>query len=102
MRSPECIELAGQETLIGTNLLFACKQMPAFALAAEVCEDLWAPVPPSCAHALAGATVVANLSASDETVGKSAYRRALVCGQSARLLCAYLYADAAMGKAPPI
>lgn len=54
MREPECIELAGQETLIGTNLLFACKQMPAFVLAAEVCEDLWAPVPPSCAHALAG------------------------------------------------
>ena len=98
MREPECIELAGQETLIGTNLLFACKQMPAFVLAAEVCEDLWAPVPPSCAHALAGATVVANLSASDETVGKSAYRRALVCGQSARLLCAYLYADAGHGE----
>ena len=98
MRAPECITLAGQETLIGTNLLFACKQMPAFVLAAEVCEDLWAPVPPSCAHALAGATVVANLSASDETVGKSAYRRELVCGQSARLLCAYLYADAGHGE----
>ena len=92
MAEPECIELAGQETLIGTNLLFACKQMPAFVLAAEVCEDLWAPIPPSCAHALAGATVVANLSASDETVGKAAYRRDLVCGQSARLLCTYLYA----------
>ena len=98
IREPECIELAGQETLIGTNLLFACKQMPAFVLAAEVCEDLWAPVPPSCAHALAGATVVANLSASDETVGKAAYRRELVCGQSARLLCAYLYADAGHGE----
>ena len=57
MREPECIELAGQETLIGTNLLFACKQLPAFVLAAEVCEDLWSPIPPSCAHALAGATV---------------------------------------------
>ena len=98
MREPECTELAGQETLIGTNLLFACKQMPAFVLAAEVCEDLWAPVPPSCAHALAGSTVVANLSASDETVGKAAYRRELVCGQSARLLCAYLYADAGHGE----
>ena len=54
MREPECIELAGQETLIGTNLLFACKQLPAFVLAAEVCEDLWSPIPPSCAHALAG------------------------------------------------
>ena len=49
MREPECIELAGQETLIGTNLLFACKQLPAFVLAAEVCEDLWSPIPPSCA-----------------------------------------------------
>ena len=98
MRSPECITLAGQETLIGTNLLFACRQMPAFVLAAEVCEDLWAPIPPSCAHALAGATVVANLSASDETVGKASYRRELVCGQSARLLCAYLYADAGHGE----
>ena len=67
-------------------------------LAAEVCEDLWSPIPPSCAHALAGATVVANLSASDETVGKAAYRRELVCGQSARLLCAYLYADAGHGE----
>ena len=98
MREPECIELAGQETLIGTNLLFACKQLPAFVLAAEVCEDLWSPIPPSCAHALAGATVVANLSASDETVDKAAYRRELVCGQSARLLCAYLYADAGHGE----
>ena len=98
MHEPECITLAGQETLLGTNLLFACKQLPAFVLAAEVCEDLWAPIPPSCAHALAGATVVANLSASDETVGKAAYRRELVCGQSARLLCAYLYADAGHGE----
>ena len=98
MHEPECITLAGQETLLGTNLLFACKQLPAFVLAAEVCEDLWAPIPPSCAHALAGATVVANLSASDETVGKAGYRRELVRGQSARLLCAYLYADAGHGE----
>ena len=79
MREPECIELAGQETLIGTNLLFACKQLPAFVLAAEVCEDLWSPIPPSCAHALAGATVVANLSASDETVVHWSAGRAHVC-----------------------
>lgn len=92
------IELAGQQTLFGTNLLFACREMPAFVLGVEVCEDLWAPVPPSCRHALAGATVIANLSASDETVGKAAYRRELVCGQSARLLCAYLYADAGHGE----
>lgn len=94
----ECIEYAGQETLIGTRLLFACKQIPSFVLGVEICEDLWAPVPPSCAHALAGATVIANLSASDETIGKAAYRQELVAGQSARLLCAYLYADAGHGE----
>ena len=98
METPEPITLARQETCIGTRLLFACRQMPAFVLGVEVCEDLWAPVPPSCAHALAGATVIANLSASDETIGKAAYRRELVCGQSARLLCGYLYADAGHGE----
>ena len=72
--------------------------MQAFTLAVEICEDLWAPLPPSTAHALAGATVIANLSASDETVGKAEYRRALVSQQSARLLCAYLYADAGHGE----
>lgn len=92
------MELAGQQTLFGTNLLFACRQMPEFVLGVEVCEDLWAPIPPSCTHALAGATVIANLSASDETVGKASYRRDLVCGQSARLLCGYLYADAGHGE----
>ena len=92
------MELAGQQTLFGTNLLFACRQMPEFVLGVEICEDLWAPIPPSCTHALAGATVIANLSASDETVGKASYRRDLVCGQSARLLCGYLYADAGHGE----
>ena len=91
-------ELAGQKTLFGTRLLFSCRQMPSFVLGVEICEDLWAPIPPSCGHALAGATVIANLSASDETVGKASYRRDLVCGQSARLLCGYLYADAGHGE----
>ena len=97
-RAARTVVLAGQEVPFGTNLLFACRQMPDFVLGVEVCEDLWAPVPPSCRHALAGATVIANLSASDETVGKAAYRRDLVCGQSARLLCGYLYADAGHGE----
>ena len=97
-RTARTIVLAGQEVPFGTDLLFACRQMPDFVLGVEVCEDLWAPVPPSCRHALAGATVIANLSASDETVGKAAYRRDLVCGQSARLLCSYLYADAGHGE----
>ena len=92
------LTFAGQKTLFGTKLLFRCETMQAFTLAVEICEDLWAPLPPSTAHALAGATVVANLSASDETVGKAEYRRALVSQQSARLLCAYLYADAGHGE----
>ena len=92
------LSFAGQDTLFGTKILFRCEQMPEFTLAAEVCEDLWAPLPPSTAHALAGATVIANLSASDETVGKAEYRRALTSQQSARLLCAYLYADAGHGE----
>ena len=79
-RRPVPVTLAGQTALLGTDQLFACAQMPEFVLGVEICEDLWAPVPPSCAHALAGATVVANLSASDETVGKAEYRRALVAG----------------------
>ena len=92
------ISFAGQKTLFGTKLLFRCETMQAFTLAVEICEDLWAPLPPSTAHALASATVIANLSASDETVGKAEYRRALVSQQSARLLCAYLYADAGHGE----
>ena len=97
-RAARTVCLAGQEVPFGTDLLFTCRQMPDFVLGIEVCEDLWAPVPPSCRHALAGATVIANLSASDETVGKAAYRQELVCGQSARLLCGYLYADAGHGE----
>ena len=72
--------------------------MPSLVLGVEICEDLWAPLPPSTGHALAGATLIANLSASDETVGKAEYRRALVSQQSARLLCGYLYADAGWGE----
>lgn len=92
------LHFAGQEVPFGTQLLFRCAEMPEFCLAAEVCEDLWAPLPPSTHHALAGATVIANLSASDETIGKADYRRALVGQQSARLLCTYLYADAGHGE----
>ena len=92
------VHFAGQHVPFGTSLLFCCREMPSFVLGVEVCEDLWAAVPPSCRHTLAGATVIANLSASDETIGKAAYRRDLVCGQSARLLCGYLYADAGHGE----
>ena len=72
--------------------------MPELRVAAEICEDLWTPQPPSIAHALAGANVIVNLSASDETTGKDRYRTALVAGQSARLLCGYVYASAGDGE----
>jgi NAD+ synthase (glutamine-hydrolysing) len=72
--------------------------MPELVVAAEVCEDLWAPNPPSISHALAGATVIVNLSASNAIVGKAAYRRALVAGQSARLVCGYVYTSAGWGE----
>ena len=88
----------GQQVPFGTSLLFRCRQMPSFVLGVELCEDLWSALPPSTFHALAGATVIANLSASDETVGKAEYRRALVANQSARLLCGYLYASAGHGE----
>ncbi len=81
-----------------TEILFRCRELPSFTIAAEICEDVWAAEPPSIGHALAGATVIANLSASDETTGKDVYRRELVNGQSARLLCAYIYADAGDGE----
>ena len=92
------VQVLGHTVPFGTRLLFSCRQMKEFVLGVEICEDLWAPVPPSCSHALAGATVICNLSASDETVGKAEYRQNLVTGQSARLLCAYLYADAGHGE----
>lgn len=82
----------------GTNLLFQCENLPAFVLGVEVCEDVWVPIPPSSHHALAGATVIANVSASDEITGKDSYRRQLIKGQSGRLVCAYLYADAGEGE----
>ncbi len=82
----------------GTHLLFSCRQVPHFILGIEICEDLWVPEAPSVGLCAAGATVIANLSASDETIGKRAYRRSLVTGQSARLVCGYIYADAGEGE----
>ena len=83
---------------IGARQLFQCSNLPEFVLGVEICEDLWVPLPPSTHLATAGATIIANLSASDETIGKAEYRRSLVAGQSARQLCTYLYADAARGE----
>jgi NAD+ synthase (glutamine-hydrolysing) len=92
------ISFAGQEVPFGTRLLFSCREMPELKIAAEICEDLWVSVPPSCMHTAAGATVIVNQSASDELVGKPAYRRELVAMHSARTLSAYLFADAGEGE----
>lgn len=88
----------GREVPFGTNLLFCCTTMPDLVVAAELCEDLWVPNPPSISHALAGASILCNLSASDEMVGKRTYRESLVSGQSARLIACYIYATAGEGE----
>ncbi len=82
----------------GAKVLFEASNLPGFVLGIDICEDLWMPVPPSCYHVMASATVIANLSASDETTGKDIYRRELVRNQSARLVCGYIYADAGEGE----
>ena len=89
---------SGHNIPFGTNLLFCAENFTQFILGIDICEDLWMPIPPSCHHALAGATVIANLSASDEVTGKDIYRRELVCSQSARLVSGYIYADAGEGE----
>ena len=91
---PRVLSLLGQEVPFGSDLIFCCNQLPAFRLGVEICEDLWVPQPRSSTLALAGATVIANPSASNETIGKAEYRRQLVLSQSARLVSGYVYADA--------
>ena len=86
------------EVPFGTNQLFACDTIPELVVGVEICEDLWVPMPPSNAHAVAGATLICNLSASPALAGKSAYRRQLVAQQSARLICGYVYASAGEGE----
>lgn len=94
----EQITVVGEEVPFGTKLLFQCKEYPLFSLAVEICEDLWVPIPPSSRHALAGAMIIANPSASDETTGKDMYRKDLVKNQSARLVSGYIYASAGAGE----
>lgn len=88
----------GEEIPFGPCQLYQCPQMENLMVSAEICEDLWAPKPPSIDAALNGATIIVNLSASNELVGKSKYRRDLVSGQSARLICGYIYANAGFGE----
>jgi len=91
------IDLAGHKTPFGA-LIFKLKENPRLRLFAEICEDLWVPVPPSSHAALAGATVIANLSASNAVIGKHQYRRDLAANQSARCIAAYLYSAAGAGE----
>src|SRR5713226_8868547 len=92
------IELAGQTAPFGTGLLFKLKEIQGFMLHVEICEDLWVPAPPSSFAAMAGATVIANLSASNIVIGKEGYRHQLAGNQSARCLAAYLYSAAGRGE----
>ena len=90
--------LGKQVIPFGSNLLFRCEELPELVLGCELCEDLWVAEPPSTSHALMGATVIANLSASNETVSKDDYRTLLIKASSARLLCGYIYTSAGEGE----
>lgn len=92
------LRLLGADLPFGAQLLFAAPERPGLVFHVELCEDLWVPIPPSSYAALAGATLLVNLSASNVTVGKSAYRHALAASQSARCLAAYLYSSAGAGE----
>ncbi|CAB3899613.1 NAD(+) synthase [Achromobacter mucicolens] len=92
------IDLLGQTVPFGSELLFQMEKLPLFQFHVEICEDVWVPIPPSSYAALAGATVLVNLSASNIVVGKSAYRHQLVSQQSARCLSAYMYTSAGRGE----
>ena len=97
-REVKDILLDGEYVPFGANILLECTNIPELTIAMEICEDLWVPLPPSTYHALAGATVICNPSASVETTTKEIYRSALVSNQSARLLSGYVYANAGEGE----
>jgi NAD+ synthase (glutamine-hydrolysing) len=92
------IEIGGSEVPFGVDLIFASNRIPGFKLAVEICEDFWAPAPPSTAAALAGATILANLSASNIVIGKADDRHLLCRAQSARTASAYVYSAAGHGE----
>ena len=92
------IDLDGEEVPFGTDLIFAARDLPGFIFHAEICEDYWAPTPPSTAGALAGALICCNLSASNIVIGKARERAMLAASQSARAMCAYVYSAAGPGE----
>src|SRR4030042_1199155 len=95
---PDTIKINENETAFGTDVLFVNKQYSDFTVGVEICEDLWMPIPPSSYQAMAGATVLCNLSASNVLVAKSEYRRELVKNQSSRCFSAYIYTSSGMGE----
>ncbi len=97
-REPVSFEIGGKSVPFGTNILFVCESMHGLTVGCEICEDLWVASPPGTGHAQMGATVMANLSASNETIGKDEYRELLVKSASARLICGYIYASAGEGE----
>lgn len=92
------IELFGKKVPVGTDLLFQSREDANVVVGVEICEDVWTPLPPSSFQAVAGATVIANLSASNELVGKAAYRRELIAQQSGRCIAGYIYSGAGAGE----
>ena len=92
------VTLLGKPVPFGNKLVFRCADMPDLALGFEVCEDMWAPCSPAVDLAAAGATVIGNLSASNDIIGKDSYRRQLVTMQSAKLLCGYVYSSCGEGE----
>ena len=92
------VNINGEEIPFGANILFKTDACEDFVLAVEICEDLWTAMPPSVNHALAGATIIVNLSASNEVIAKDEYREMLVKSQSAKLYCGYIYSDAGYGE----
>ena len=92
------ISFDGKMIPFGPQILFVAEEMQSLVIAAEICEDVWSTVPPSIQAAREGAVLIVNCSASDETIGKATYRKNLIEGQSARLLCGYIYANAGEGE----
>ena len=92
------LSIGGHDIPFGWNYIFTDKNITELKIGIEICEDLWVSTPPSNRLAECGATIICNLSASDEVIGKAAYRRSLVQNQSARLICGYIYADAGIGE----
>ncbi len=98
MGEVDSVDFDGEKIPFGGNILLACLGMPGLVIGCEICEDLWVADPPSVAHQKAGATVIVNLSASNETVGKEQYRKILLQAASGRLVAGYVYSSAGQGE----